>query len=99
MVSVLEGYQNRTHDGPPGDEIMWRRLERIPVALLELEFGDTEKRRPALEQCLDFDPVPGQDRLPCCIPTASKVRLPHKNKDADCLRRSDAFLRISALGQ
>ena len=30
LLAILGGYQNRTHDPPPGHQIMWRGYEQIP---------------------------------------------------------------------
>ena len=42
LVVVLGGYQNRTRNGPPGRKLMWRGLERLPIALRGLEVDDAE---------------------------------------------------------
>ena len=42
LVAVLGGYQNRTRDGPPGHQIMWRGLERLALATLGYEVRDVE---------------------------------------------------------
>ena len=34
LVAIFGGYQNRKHDPPPGNEIMWRGLERLNTATL-----------------------------------------------------------------
>ena len=34
LVAIFGGYQNRKHDPPPGNEIMWRGLERLNIATL-----------------------------------------------------------------
>ena len=42
LLAVLGGYQNRTRDGPPGHQIMWRGLERLALATLGYEVRDVE---------------------------------------------------------
>ena len=34
LVAILGGYQNRKHDPPPGNQIMWRGIERLAIASL-----------------------------------------------------------------
>ena len=34
LVAILGGYQNRKHDLPPGNQIMWRGIERLAIASL-----------------------------------------------------------------
>ena len=34
LVAILGGYQNRKHDPPPGNQIMWRGIERLTIANL-----------------------------------------------------------------
>ena len=34
LVAIFGGYQNRKHDPPPGNQIMWRGLERLNTATL-----------------------------------------------------------------
>ena len=43
LVAILGGYQNRTHDPPPGHQIMWRGYERLSLATLGYRIA--EKRR------------------------------------------------------
>ena len=42
VVAVLGGYQNRSRDGPPGHQIMWRGLERLSLTTLGYEVRDAE---------------------------------------------------------
>ena len=46
LVAVLGGYQNRTRDGPPGHQIMWRGLERLALATLGYEVREAEYENP-----------------------------------------------------
>ena len=38
LVAVMGGYQNRTRDGPPGFQIMWRGLERLSIFCITYEM-------------------------------------------------------------
>ncbi len=33
-----QGYLNRSRDGPPGNEIMWRGLDRLTTAVFALSL-------------------------------------------------------------
>ena len=48
LLAVLGGYQNRTHDPPPGHQIMWRGYERISTATIGYRIA--EKKRAEIVQ-------------------------------------------------
>ena len=39
LLAILGGYQNRTHDPPPGHQIMWRGYERMSIATIGYRIG------------------------------------------------------------
>jgi hypothetical protein len=41
-VAVLGGYQNRSRDGPPGHQIMWRGMDRLSLTTLGYEVRDAQ---------------------------------------------------------
>ena len=41
-VAVLGGYQNRSRDGPPGHQIMWRGMDRLSLTTLGYEIRDAQ---------------------------------------------------------
>ena len=43
LLAILGGYQNRTHDPPPGHQIMWRGYERISIATIGYRIGRRER--------------------------------------------------------
>ena len=54
LLAILGGYQNRTHDPPPGHQIMWRGYERMSIATegaLELLSERIRSIEPALTEC------------------------------------------------
>ena len=40
LVAILGGYQNRKHDPPPGNKIMWRGIERLTIANLAYRVAE-----------------------------------------------------------
>ena len=40
LLAVLGGYQNRSRDGPPGFQIMWRAIERLSIATFACEVWE-----------------------------------------------------------
>ena len=43
LLAILGGYQNRTHDPPPGHQIMWRGYERMSIATIGYRIGRRER--------------------------------------------------------
>ena len=43
LLAILGGYQNRTHDPPPGHQIMWRGYERISIATIGYRIAQRER--------------------------------------------------------
>lgn len=43
LLAVLGGYQNRTHDPPPGHQIMWRGYERISTATIGYRVAERKR--------------------------------------------------------
>lgn len=43
LLAVLGGYQNRTHDPPPGHQIMWRGYERISTATIGYRIAERKR--------------------------------------------------------
>ena len=43
LLAILGGYQNRTHDPPPGHQIMWRGYERISIATIGYRIALKER--------------------------------------------------------
>ena len=40
LVAILGGCQNRKHDPPPGNQIMWRGIERLTIANLAYRVAE-----------------------------------------------------------
>ena len=43
LLAILGGYQNRTHDPPPGHQIMWRGYQRISIATIGYRIAQRER--------------------------------------------------------
>ena len=43
LLAILGGYQNRTHDPPPGHQIMWRGYERISIATIGYRIAEKQR--------------------------------------------------------
>ncbi len=43
LLAILGGYQNRTHDPPPGHQIMWRAYERISIATIGYRIAEKQR--------------------------------------------------------
>ena len=43
LLAILGGYQNRTHDPPPGHQIMWRGYERISIATIGYRIAQRKR--------------------------------------------------------
>ena len=43
LLAILGGYQNRTHDPPPGHQIMWRGYERLSIATIGYRIAQKER--------------------------------------------------------
>ena len=44
LLAILGGYQNRKHEPPPGNQIMWRGYERISSATLSYRIAERRRR-------------------------------------------------------
>ena len=50
LVAILGGYQNRKHDPPPGNQLMWRGYERISTATLGYRMAERRRERSGVVQ-------------------------------------------------
>ena len=50
LVAILGGYQNRKHDPPPGNQLMWRGYERISTATLGYRMAERRRERSRVVQ-------------------------------------------------
>lgn len=66
VVAVLGGYQNRSRDGPPGHQIMWRGMDRLSLATLGYEVRYAQHSR----TCLSREASSGDNIHPLRRPTA-----------------------------
>ena len=89
LVAPFGGYLNPTPDGPPGHAILWCGLERLSIVILTLEIADAEKRRPALQECVDPDPEQAGMSAPL---------LPHRNRGRAAMLKSGRRLPAAKRG-
>ena len=91
-LAILGGYQNRTHDPPPGHQIMWR-YERISNATIGYRIAQRERivqRIVGTGQALPYTRIQGTNRRVC-------HGMEHQNQILQTLRAPECKLALSGL--